>query len=85
MNENEQSGGIEVPSDPAQVPAKAGPPILKHFAWKHLPPELAAISKRFHDLAHDLADLLPSGPELSAGLRKLLESKDCAVRTARGE
>ena len=82
---NDDRGAVNVQRDPADVPKPLGPPILQHFQWEHLPPELAAISKRFHDLAHDLTDLLPSGPELSAGLRKLLEAKDCAVRAARGE
>lgn len=56
--------------------------ILKHFGFIHLPPHLAAISERCHDLAFELADLLPDGPELTAGLRKLLEAKDCFVRAA---
>jgi hypothetical protein len=29
-----------------------------------------------------MADALPDGPELSTGLRKLLEAKDCLVRAA---
>jgi len=29
-----------------------------------------------------MIEALPDGPELSAGLRKLLESKDCFVRAA---
>jgi hypothetical protein len=32
------------------------------------------------ELAEDLLDDLPDGPELTAGLRKLLEAKDCFVR-----
>ncbi|WP_246007647.1 hypothetical protein [Gordonia oryzae] len=40
------------------------------------------MSQQFHDLAHDLAEVLNDGPELSAGLRKLLEAKDCCVRQA---
>jgi hypothetical protein len=53
--------------------------ILKHFSFAHLPAHLQETSKRFHDLAHDLAASL-DGPELTAALRKLLEAKDCAVR-----
>lgn len=56
--------------------------ILKHFGFIHLPPHLSAISERCHDLAFELADLLPDGPELTTGLRKLLEAKDCFVRAA---
>ena len=53
--------------------------ILKHFSYDHLPPNLQETSKQFHDLAHGLAAKL-DGPELTTGLRKLLEAKDCAVR-----
>lgn len=56
-------------------------PILKHFSYGHLTkPELITISKLFHDLAHQLAGTLNTGPELSVSLRKLLEAKDAAVR-----
>ena len=55
--------------------------ILRHFEFGHLPAHLQEISRPFHDLAHDLSGKL-SGPELSAGLRKLLEAKDCMVRAA---
>lgn len=33
-------------------------------------------------LAYLAASSLPKGPELTAGLRKLLEAKDCFVRAA---
>lgn len=56
--------------------------ILKHFAYGHLPEDLQAVSKQFHDLAHELAGTLPQGAELSTALRKLLEGKDAAVRAA---
>lgn len=55
--------------------------ILKFFAWEHLPPHLQAISRPFSDLAHEMASEL-EGAELTAGLRKLLEAKDCMVRAA---
>lgn len=50
------------------------------FAFDHLPPHLKRISQPFSEMAEDMVDLLPDGPELSAGLRKLLEAKDCMVR-----
>lgn len=56
--------------------------IVKYFAWSHLPPHLQQISKPLGDLAVDMVELLPDGPELTAGLRKLLEAKDCFVRAA---
>lgn len=55
--------------------------VLVFFAYEHLPPSLATISKPIHELAHRLADEL-EGPELTVGLRKLLEAKDCFVRAA---
>lgn len=57
-------------------------PILQYFEFAHLPPALQAISEPFAALAHQLAASLPPGPEVSAGLRHLLEAKDCAVRAA---
>ena len=57
-------------------------PILKYFAFAHLPPKLQAVSKPLGELAEKLEDLLPDGPEKSAGMRKLLEAKDCFVRCA---
>jgi len=60
--------------------------LLDFFEYEHLPnPAMRAISKRFHDLAHGLAndgDLQARGAELTTALRKLLEAKDCAVRAA---
>lgn len=59
------------------------PPILVYFGYMHLPEgPLRETSKQVHDLAYRMAETLPAGPELSAGLRKLLEAKDCFVRSA---
>jgi hypothetical protein len=60
-------------------PSTAG--ILRHFEFGHLPPDLQAISAKFHAMAHEMANRF-EGPELTVGLRKLLESKDCMVRAA---
>lgn len=54
--------------------------ILKYFKYDHLPPHLQVISKPIGELAEKLNAELPDGPEKSAGLRKLLEAKDCFVR-----
>lgn len=56
--------------------------ILRHFRWDHLPAQLQEISRPIGELAHAMVDRLPDGPELTAGLRKLLEAKDCMVRAA---
>ena len=66
--------------------------ILQFFTFAHLPPTLAAVSRPFAVLAHDMvgepldgvtadpARALPRNPERTVALRKLLESKDAAVR-----
>ncbi|MFD0405606.1 hypothetical protein [Kitasatospora sp. NPDC127116] len=54
--------------------------IAKHFAYAHLPEHLQAISKPCHDLAEAMLHKMADSPELTAGLRKLLEAKDCFVR-----
>ncbi|MEW2300288.1 hypothetical protein AB0958_09935 [Streptomyces sp. NPDC006655] len=56
--------------------------LLKYFEYSHLPERLQAFSAPFAELAHDVTGYLPDGPELTAGLRKLLEAKDCIVRAA---
>lgn len=55
-------------------------PILQFFAYEHLPPELRAASELFSELANRLVDEFPRNPERTVALRKLLESKDAAVR-----
>jgi hypothetical protein len=42
----------------------------------------ADISYMFEGFAARLAAVLPDGPELTTGLRKLVEAKDCMVRAA---
>lgn len=54
--------------------------ILQFFAYSHLPPHLQAVSKPFGDMAQQIVDTLPRNPERTVALRKLLESKDAAVR-----
>ncbi len=58
--------------------------IAKHFAYAHLAQDLQAVSRPCHDLAEAMLAALSDGPELTAGLRKLLEAKDCFVRAALG-
>ena len=55
-------------------------PMMQFFAYAHLPEHLQAVSKPFGDLAQQMIDTLPRNAERTAGLRKLLEAKDCAVR-----
>lgn len=57
-------------------------PILAHFTYDHLPPHLREVSKPICILAKKYAADLPPSDELSTGLRRLLEAKDCLVRAA---
>lgn len=57
-------------------------PIMRYFAYAHLPADLRVVSGSFAALALRLDADLPDGPEKSVALRKLLESKDAAVRAA---
>lgn len=55
-------------------------PIMKYFAFTHLPEKLQEVSRPIGELAQLMDDSLADSPEKSAGLRKLLEAKDCLVR-----
>ncbi len=57
-------------------------PILQYFAYAHLPVRLQTVSRLFWELTHELVARLPRNPERTVALRKLLESKDAAVRAA---
>ena len=57
-------------------------PIMKYFEYAHLPDRLQKVSKPLGEMARDMDANLPDGPEKSAGLRKMLEAKDCFVRAA---
>jgi len=57
-------------------------PIMKYFAYGHLPDKLRPVSKAIYDLAATMEINIPDSAEKSAGLRKLLEAKDCFVRAA---
>jgi len=54
--------------------------LLQFFTYAHLPENLQAVSRPFAELAQKIAGDLPSNPERTVALRKLLEAKDCAVR-----
>lgn len=56
--------------------------VDKYFASAHLPDHLRKVSEPFSQLRFLLDSQLPDGPEKTVCFRKLLESKDCAVRAA---
>lgn len=55
-------------------------PIMKFFQYDHLPAHLQEISAPFGELAMRIFREQPMSAERAAGLRKLLEAKDCIVR-----
>ncbi|HEY6020139.1 MAG TPA: hypothetical protein VIY48_09630 [Candidatus Paceibacterota bacterium] len=57
-------------------------PIVKYFEYHHLPEKLQKISSPLCQIAQIMDGELPDCAEKSAGLRKLLEAKDCFVRAA---
>jgi len=59
-------------------------PIMKYFEYKHLPEHLQKISKPIGELPNRMNAKIENSAEKSAGLRKLLEAKDCLVRAALG-
>lgn len=56
--------------------------ILRYFRFAHLPGSLQEVSAPVGWMAIEMVRGLPDGPELTTGLRKLLEAKDCFVRAA---
>ena len=57
-------------------------PILQYFDFEYLPEPLQGVSAPFDILARTIVRDLPRNPERTVALRKLLESKDAAVRAA---
>lgn len=55
---------------------------IQFFQYEHLPYRLQEVSRPIGELAKLLENTLPDGPEKTAGMRKLLEAKDCFVRAS---
>ncbi len=53
--------------------------LMQFFVYGHLPKHLQDVSRPFFMLAETISEG-PGNPETTTALRKLLESKDCAVR-----
>jgi hypothetical protein len=56
--------------------------IMQFFEWGHLPEPQRRLSAPCGLLAERMVAELADGPELTTGLRKLLEAKDCFVRAS---
>jgi hypothetical protein len=54
--------------------------LMQFFKFDHLPGHLQEPSRSCAALAQYMDDALPESAEKTAGLRKLLEAKDCFVR-----
>jgi hypothetical protein len=54
--------------------------IMQFFSYEHLPAHLQEVSAPFAVLAAAIVDKVPRNPERTVALRKLMESKDAAVR-----
>lgn len=54
--------------------------MLRWFDFSHLPDDLWVVAQLIRDTALELNDEIPESAEKTAGLRKLLEAKDCFVR-----
>lgn len=58
-------------------------PIMQYFKYKHLTnDDLIKVSSMICSTAEWMDENIPNSAEKSAGLRKLLEAKDCFVRAA---
>lgn len=55
--------------------------VTRFFEVNHLPEPLFTVAYKFATLKDELLALLEDDPELTVALRKLVESKDAAVRT----
>jgi hypothetical protein len=55
---------------------------MRFFQFEHLSGPPFETSRKVYALARDMVEYLPESAEKSAGLRKLLEAKDCFVRAS---
>lgn len=56
--------------------------VTRFFEHNHLPEPLMLIAHKCSKLKDDMLENINDDPELTVGLRKLLEAKDCFVRAA---
>lgn len=56
--------------------------VFQFFSYEHLSGNLREVSQAVAELAEKMETELPDGAEKSAGMRKLLEAKDCFVRAS---
>lgn len=59
--------------------------IRQFFEVEETSPEIKPLAKPFHDLSELIISTLPNNPERLMALRKLLESRDAALRARRAK
>lgn len=52
----------------------------KYFSYDHLPPHLQNVSRPLCEVARQIDDLVPAGPQKDIAMQKILEAKDAVVR-----
>lgn len=57
-------------------------PIMRQFAWSHLPASIATAVRPIAVAAHVIHAEIPPGEWRAAALRHLLDAKDDAIRAA---
>ena len=55
-------------------------PILQFFEYHDLPVRHHTIARQYYVLVHYIAETTPRNPERTVAYRKLLESRDAALR-----
>lgn len=69
---------IDMPTNTPEEPKTD--PLLQFFNHGHLPTRQAQVAAPFAVIAHELVKALPRNPERTVALRKLIESRDSALR-----
>ena len=54
--------------------------LMQFFKYEHLPEHLQGVSAACAKLAQMMDEMLPEKAEKTAGLRKLMEARDCFCR-----
>lgn len=55
--------------------------ILQFFSRSYADRDIHEVSAQCAELADYMAEMLPPNPETTAGLRKLLEARECFMRS----
>lgn len=71
-----------MPNDKSEPFTRVDTGIMRYFEYEHLAEPMLRVSKACAEVADAMQHHLPAGAEKSAGLRKLLEAKDCFVRAS---